>query len=55
MIVIELAELLREGWFPLFMNPGRAGQSEVGLHCGEWYRGTGSNEMSAYNGVGVYE
>ena len=34
MIVIELAELLSEWWFPLSTNPGRADQSKVGLHCG---------------------
>ena len=55
MIVIELAELLSEWWFPLSTNPGRADQSKVGLHCAGWYRGRGSNEMSAYRGVGVYE
>ena len=55
MIVIELAELLSEWWLPLSANPGRADQSKVGLHCAGWYRGKGSNEMSAYLGVGVYE
>ena len=55
MIVIELAELLSEWWFPLSTNPGRADQAKVGLHCAGWYRGRGSNEMSAYRGVGVYE
>ena len=55
MIVIELAELLSEWWFPLSTNPGRADQSKVGLHCAGWYRGRGSNEMSACRGVGVYE
>ena len=55
MIVIELAELLSEWWFPLSTNPGRADQSKVGLHCVGWYRDRGSNEMSAYRGVGVYE
>ena len=39
MIVIELAELLSEWWFPLSTNPGRADQSKVGLHCAGWYRG----------------
>ena len=55
MIVIELAELFSEWWFPLSTNPGRADQSKVGLHCALRYRGRGSNEMSAYRGVGVYE
>ena len=55
MIVIELAELLSEWWFPLSTNPGRADQSKVGLHCAGWYQGRGSNEMSAYRGVGVFE
>ena len=55
MIVIELAEPLSEWWFPLSTNPGRADQSKVGLHCEGWYRGSRSNEMSAYRGVGVYE
>ena len=55
MIVIELAELLSEWWFPLSTNPGRANQSKVGLHCAGWYRGGRSNEMSAYRGVGVYD
>ena len=32
MIIIELAELLSERWFPLFTNPGRADQSKVALH-----------------------
>ena len=41
MIVIELAELLSERWFPLSPNPGRADQSKVGLHCAGWYRGRG--------------
>ena len=54
-IVIELAELLSERWFPLSTNPGRANHSKVVLHCTGWYRGMGSNEMSAYGGVGVYE
>ena len=55
MIVIELVELLIEWCFPLSTNPGRADQSKVGLHCAGWYRGRGSNEMSAYLGVGVHE
>ena len=55
MIVIELAELVSVWWFPLSTNPGRADQSKVGLHCAGWYRGRGSNEISAYRGVGVYE
>ena len=55
MIVIELAELFSEWWFPLSMNPGRADQSKVGLHCVGRYRSRESNEMSAYHGVGVYE
>ena len=55
MIAIELAELPSEWWFPLSTNPGRAYQSKVGLHCVGWYRGRGSNEMSAYRGVRVYE
>ena len=55
MIVIELAELLSEWWFPLSTNPGQADQSQVGLHCAGWYRGRGLNEMSAYREVGVYE
>ena len=54
-IVIELAELRSEWWFPLFRNPGLADQSKVGLRCAGWYRGRGSKEMSAYRGVGVYE
>ena len=55
MIGIELAELLSKWWFPLSTNPGRANQLKVGLHCAGWYGGRGSNEMSAYRGVGVYE
>ena len=55
MIVIELAELLSEWWFPLSTNPGRANQSKVGLHCAGWCRGRGSEDMSVYHGVGVYE
>ena len=56
MIAIELTELLSEWWLPLTTNPGRADQSEVGLHCcAGWYQGRGSNEISAYHGVGVYE
>ena len=55
MIIIELAELLIKWWFPLSTNPGQADQWKVGLHCARWYRGRGSNEMSAYRGVGVYE
>ena len=55
MIVIELAEFLSERCFPLSTNPGRADQSKFELHCAGWYRGRGSNEMSAYRGVGVYE
>ena len=55
MIVIGLAELPSEWLFPLSTNPGRADQSKVGLHCAGWYRGRGSNEMSAYRGVGVFE
>ena len=55
MVVIKIAELLCEWWFPLSTTPGRADQSKVGLHWAGWYRGTGSNEMSAYRGVGVYE
>ena len=53
MRVIELAELLSEWWFPLSTHPGRANQSKVGLHCAGWYRGRGSNDMSAYRGVDV--
>ena len=52
MLMIELAEFLSEWWLPLSTNPGRADQSKVGVR---WYRGRGSNEMSAYRGVGVYE
>ena len=55
MIVIELAELLSEWWFPPSTNPGRTNQSKVGLHCTGLYRGRESNEMSEYRGVGVYE
>ena len=55
MIVVEVAELLSQWWCPLSTNPARADQSKVGLHCAGWYRGRGSNEMSAYRGVGVYE
>ena len=55
MIVIELAELLSGWWFSLSTNPGRADQSEVGLHCAAWYRRRGSNEMSAHRGVRVYK
>ena len=55
MIVIELAELHSEWWFPLSTNPGRADQSNVRLHCAGWYRGRGSNEMPAYREIGVYE
>ena len=32
-IVIELAELLSEWWFPLSTSPDRADQSKVGLYC----------------------
>ena len=55
MIVIELAELLSEWWFPLSTKLGRADQSKVGLHCAGWYRGRASNEMSAHRGVGIYK
>ena len=55
MMVIELAELLSELWFPLSTNPGRADQTKVGLHCAGGYRGRRLNDMSAYRGVGVYE
>ena len=55
MIVIELAELLSGRWFSLSMKPGRANQSKFELHSAGWYRGRGSDEMSAYRGVGVYE
>ena len=55
MIVIELAELLSEWWFPLSTNPGQADQSKIGLHSAGWYRGRGPNEMSAYGGDGVYK
>ena len=55
MIVIELAELFSEWWFPVSTNPGRADQSKVALHFAGWYRGRGSDKMSAYRGVGVYE
>ena len=47
MIVIELAELLGEWWFPLTTNPGRADQSKVGLHCAGWYRGRGQCPRTA--------
>ena len=52
MIVIALAELLSERWFPLSTNPIRADQSKVELHCAGWYRCRESNEMCAYRGVG---
>ena len=55
MMVIELAELLGEWWFHLSTNPGQANQWKVGLHFAGWHRGKGSNEISAYRGVGVYE
>ena len=55
MIVIEFGEIHSECWFSLSTNPGRANKSKVGLYCTGWYRGRGSNEMSAYRGVGVYE
>ena len=54
-LVRELAELVREWWFPLSTDPGRADKSMVGLHCAGWYRGRGPNDMSAYRRVGVYE
>ena len=52
MIVIELAELLSEWWFPLSTSSGRADQSKVGLHCAGWYRGKGSNEIPRTAGLG---
>ena len=54
MIVIELAELLSEWWFPLSTNLGRADQSKVGLHCAGWYRGR-SQVKCPHRGDGVYE
>ena len=52
MIVIELAELLREWGHCLSTNPGRGDQSIVGLPCAGWYLGGRANDMSPFRGFG---